>query len=73
MTADPGLGDYLPGAGQTAAYQSPTLANNWRGYPDLPGLGGMFQPKNLALYGYGHYNPAVFKDPTGAFTGVEVP
>jgi RHS repeat-associated protein len=65
MTADPALGSYLPGAGKAVAFQSPALANNWRGHPDLPGLGGTFTPSNLALYGYGHQNPATLADPNG--------
>jgi RHS repeat-associated protein len=65
MSADPALGKHLPGAGQTVAYQSPTLGNNWRTDLDLPGLGGAFQPMNLALYGYGHHNPATLLDPNG--------
>jgi RHS repeat-associated protein len=65
MTADPALGKYLPDAGKNVAYQSPSLANNWRGHPDLPGLGGAFQPQNLAAYTYGHSNPATLTDPNG--------
>jgi RHS repeat-associated protein len=65
MTADPALGDYMPGAGKTVGYQSPALANAWRGHHDLPGLGGAFRPSNLALYGYGHHNPATLRDPNG--------
>ena len=65
MTADPALGKYLPDAGKAVAYQSPSLANNWRGHPDLPGLGGMFSPSNLALYGYGHRQPVTLVDPDG--------
>jgi hypothetical protein len=68
MTADPALGGYMPGAGATVRYQSPSLANNWRGHADLPGLGGAFQPANLALYGYGHHNPAILLDPNGLET-----
>jgi hypothetical protein len=34
MTADPALGDYMPGAGKTVGYLSPALANKWRSYPD---------------------------------------
>src|SRR5262249_39784794 len=51
MTADPALGSYLPGAGKSHA--------------SLPGLGGAFRPTNLALYGYGHHNPATLWDPDG--------
>jgi hypothetical protein len=65
MTADPALGSYLPNAGKTVGYQFPTLANGWQGHPGLPGLGGTFAPSNLALYGYGHQNPATLWDPDG--------
>jgi RHS repeat-associated protein len=65
MSADPALGSYLPGTGAAVGYQSPALANAWRGHPDLRGLGGTFTPPNLALYGYGHQNPATFWDPDG--------
>jgi RHS repeat-associated protein len=62
MTADPALGEYLPGAGKTVAYQSPSLANGWRTSPALPALGGAFQPQNIAVYGYAHSNPGTFTD-----------
>jgi RHS repeat-associated protein len=65
MTTDPALRSYMPGARVAVAYQFPTLANSWRGHPDLPGLGGTFTPSNLALYGYGHQNPATLADPNG--------
>jgi RHS repeat-associated protein len=65
MTADPALGGFLPSAGKAVAYQSPALTNKWRGYPDLPGMGGAFQSKNLALYSYGHHNPGTLFDPNG--------
>jgi hypothetical protein len=51
MSADPALGDYLPGAGKTGV--------------SLPGMGGAFRPANLVLYGYGHQNPATLWDPDG--------
>jgi RHS repeat-associated protein len=51
MTADPALGSYLPDAG---------IAN-----ASLPGVGGAFRPTNLAVYGYGHQNPATLIDPDG--------
>jgi RHS repeat-associated protein len=65
MSADPALGGYLPGAGKAVVYQSPGLTNKWRSYPDLPGMGGAFQSKNLALYSYGHHNPGTLIDPNG--------
>jgi RHS repeat-associated protein len=54
MTADPALGSYLPGIGKSSA--------------SLPSLGGAFRPTNLALYGYGHHNPATLWDPNGRET-----
>src|SRR5262249_20216820 len=65
MSTDPALGDYLPGAGKRVAYQAPSRGNMWRSYPDLPGMGGAYQPTNLALYGYGNHNPATLLDPDG--------
>ena len=31
----------------------------------LPGLGGVYNPKNLGLYTYGHLNPVTYGDPDG--------
>jgi RHS repeat-associated protein len=31
----------------------------------LPGIGGVYNSKNLALYGYAHQNPISYKDPDG--------
>src|SRR5262249_34269045 len=42
MSADPALAKYLPEAGKGIAYQSPSLANNWRSYTDLPHLDPRF-------------------------------
>jgi RHS repeat-associated protein len=72
MTADPALGKYLPGVGKAVAYQFPTLANSWRGHPDLPGLGGAFQSQNMAVYTYGHSNPATLIDRDGNQTATDV-
>jgi RHS repeat-associated protein len=65
MTADPALGAYLPSEGKGVGYQSPSLANNWRSDPDLPGRGGVITPVNLGLYGYAGQNPATLVDPDG--------
>jgi RHS repeat-associated protein len=65
MTADPALGGYLPGTGAAVAYQSPALANNWRTYLDLPGLGGVFHPRNLSMYAYAGNGPLSYIDPSG--------
>jgi RHS repeat-associated protein len=72
MTADPALATYLPGTGKSVANRSPSLANNWRSNPDLPGRGGAFQPQNLAAYTYGHSNPATLIDRDGNVTGEKV-
>jgi len=65
MTADPALGKYMPGAGVAVAYQSPSLANHWRTNVNLTGLGGLFTPSNLSVYGYGANNPGSLLDPDG--------
>jgi RHS repeat-associated protein len=31
----------------------------------LPGLGGIYNSKNLGLYSYGHQNPVIYNDPDG--------
>lgn len=33
--------------------------------PQLPGMGGAFNPSNLALYTYSHQRPIIFLDPNG--------
>jgi RHS repeat-associated protein len=65
MTADPALGSYLPGAGKTVAYQSPSLGNDWQGHVDLRGMGGIFEPKNVSPYSYAAHNPQRFIDLDG--------
>jgi hypothetical protein len=69
LTADPALGAYLPSAGKAVGYQLPTLANNWRGHPDLPGMGGAFRPKNMSVYAYVHSTPATLTDQNGLAPG----
>jgi RHS repeat-associated protein len=59
MSADPALAAYLPAEGNAAA--------------SLPSIGGVLQPKNLALYGYGHYNPTTLIDPNGGQVAVPMP
>ena len=51
MGADPAMGEYLPAVGQ--------------GPGDLPGMGGVFDPTNLAVYHYASNNPLRYVDPTG--------
>ena len=41
----------------------PTLDNAWRATLNGPGLGGAFEPKNLALASYGAQNPLKYIDP----------
>ncbi|HEX7765533.1 MAG TPA: RHS repeat-associated core domain-containing protein, partial [Nitrospira sp.] len=52
QSADPMLGKYLP-RGDSA------------GDAKLPGMGGVFNSRNMAMYAYGALNPLVFKDPNG--------
>ena len=51
MSTDPALANYMPGAG--------------RGDNGLPGMGGTFNPQNMALYGHAHNSPATIRDPDG--------
>jgi RHS repeat-associated protein len=54
-SSDPMLGKYLP-----------------TGDPDtdggLPGLGGIYNARNLSLYAYAHHGPITYKDPDGLLT-----
>jgi len=52
ISADPILGKYLPSGDREK--------NN-----DLPGMGGVFESKNLSLYDYSHSNPITLLDPDG--------
>jgi RHS repeat-associated protein len=70
MSADPELGRYMPSGGRADRDVTPSLLTNWRSYPNLPGMGGTFEPTNLALYGYGHHNPATLTDSKGKETQV---
>ncbi len=38
----------------------------------LPGGGGVFEPLNLGVYAYSHFNPATHRDPTGKFV-IKIP
>ena len=51
ISADPALGEYVPGAGQ--------------GGGELPGIGGVFNYVNLHVYHYAGNNPVNYTDPTG--------
>ena len=65
MSTDPALEKYLPDAGRSVPFVIASLASKWRSRPDLPGLGGAYEPTNLAPYGYSHANPATLRDPDG--------
>jgi RHS repeat-associated protein len=51
ISADPALGDYIPGAG--------------KGSEGLAGMGGVYNTVNLHLYHYAGNNPVVYTDPNG--------
>ena len=57
VSADPALGDYLPEAPVDDA------ARQRNG--NLPGMGGVYMPVNLAGYTYAANNPVKYVDPTG--------
>ncbi len=52
ISADPILEKYLP-------------TGNKQKDQKLPGVGGVFNRVNLALYGYAHLNPLIYIDPNG--------
>jgi RHS repeat-associated protein len=52
QSADPILGKYLP-------------SGDSEGDSNLPGMGGVYNPFNLAMYTYGHQNPVKYSDPDG--------
>ena len=53
LSADPALEEYLPKPGQKPG--------------ELLGEGGVFDPRNLAVYHYGGNSPLRYTDPTGGF------
>jgi cell wall-associated NlpC family hydrolase len=57
LSADPALEGYLPEAPASEAAQ--------RRNGSLPGMGGVFNPVNLAGYTYAGNNPMKYTDPTG--------
>lgn len=57
-SADSALGAYLPTAGSSDPNK-------------LAGMGGIYNPFNLAMYTYAHQNPVKFSDPDGRVVGVD--
>jgi len=57
LSADPALGEYVPGA--------PTDEEARKRNGNLPGMGGVFNTVNLHLYHYAGNNPIKYTDPTG--------
>lgn len=60
LSGDPALADYLPRAALT---DDDRKANN-----NLPGMGGIYNPVNFALYHYAGNNPVKYTDPDGRET-----
>lgn len=57
QSADPAVEKYLPvGSGRDRR---------------LPGLGGVFNPRNLGVYSYAGLNPLRYTDPTGRWFGID--
>ncbi len=73
QSMDPALGEYLPDAtkamkadGDLAAqWIYPERTNDWTASLNLPGTGGVLEPKNLNLAAYAHQNPLIVYDPDG--------
>ena len=57
LSADPALGDYIPSV--------PTDEEARKHNGNLPGMGGVFNMVNLALYHYTGNNPVKYTDPDG--------
>jgi RHS repeat-associated protein len=57
LSADPAMGDYLPGA--------PVSAEARRRNGSLPGMGGVYNYVNLHVYHYAGNNPVKYTDPDG--------
>jgi hypothetical protein len=57
LSADPAMGDYIPGA--------PVNDEARRNNRNLPGMGGVFNVVNLHAYHYAGNNPVKYTDPDG--------
>jgi RHS repeat-associated protein len=57
LSADPAMGEYLPGA--------PVNDEARRNNQNLPGMGGVFNLVNLHVYHYAGNNPVKYTDPDG--------
>ena len=60
QSADPALGAYLSTG--KAKQTLPSLATDWRSPLKGAGLGGIFEPRNLANLSYVHQNPVKYND-----------
>jgi RHS repeat-associated protein len=59
LSADPALGDYIPGA--------PVDDEARKRNQSLPGMGGVFNTVNFHLYHYAGNNPVKYTDPDGKY------
>jgi|GEM_PF-1161872 len=57
LSADPALADYIP--------RAPLTDDDKKANEDLPGMGGVYNPINLAVYHFAGNNPIVLTDPDG--------
>ncbi len=63
QSPDPALENYLSTG--KAKQSLPSLATDWRSPLKGAGLGGIFNPRNLNSFGYGHQRPLNITDPNG--------